>query len=92
MERKFEIFNKAPTLDEYKYLCSLVGLDDNVNFDVAEISLGTFLYSLWKLMFLFNLPFSLRTIGLNLNMWFIYLFNFLISSVKRFNFSSILFC
>ncbi|WP_242218525.1 GNAT family N-acetyltransferase [Bacillus cereus group sp. BfR-BA-01380] len=39
MERQYEISNYAPTLEEYKYLCSVVGWEDYMNFDVAEISL-----------------------------------------------------
>jgi len=39
MQRQYEILKKTPTLDEYKYLCSVVGLDDYINFNVAERAL-----------------------------------------------------
>ncbi|OIK10783.1 GNAT family N-acetyltransferase [Bacillus sp. MUM 116] len=39
MERTFEILKKTPTLEEFTNLCSVVGLGDNINFNVAEISL-----------------------------------------------------
>jgi GNAT superfamily N-acetyltransferase len=45
MEKCHEILNKSPTLDEYKYLCSVVGLDDNINFNVAEFSLKNSVYA-----------------------------------------------
>ncbi len=37
--------NKTPTLDEYKYLCSVVGLDNHINFNVAEISLENSIFA-----------------------------------------------
>ncbi|MFB9759136.1 GNAT family N-acetyltransferase [Ectobacillus funiculus] len=39
MERQYEISNYALTLEEYKYLCSVVGWEDYMNLEVAEISL-----------------------------------------------------
>ncbi|MGX5556790.1 GNAT family N-acetyltransferase [Bacillus cereus] len=39
MEKQYTISNDTPTLEEYKYLCSAVGWEDHINFDVAEISL-----------------------------------------------------
>ena len=35
----FQIENKIPTLEEYKYLCKSVGWEDFMNFEVAETSL-----------------------------------------------------
>ena len=45
MEKMYEILHETPTLDEYKYLCSVAGLEENINFDVAEISLKNSVYS-----------------------------------------------
>ncbi|GAA3314561.1 hypothetical protein GCM10020331_007400 [Ectobacillus funiculus] len=42
MERQYEISNYALTLEEYKYLCSVVGWEDYMNLEVAEISLKKF--------------------------------------------------
>ncbi|WP_427127873.1 GNAT family N-acetyltransferase (plasmid) [Priestia megaterium] len=45
MKSQYEISHKAPTLEEYKYLCSLVGLNDYINFNVAELSLKNSIFT-----------------------------------------------
>ncbi|MCR6105869.1 GNAT family N-acetyltransferase [Salipaludibacillus agaradhaerens] len=46
MAKDYEVlFNTPPTLEEFIYLCSSVGWEDYMNFDVAEISLQNSLFS-----------------------------------------------
>ncbi|MFP3125360.1 GNAT family N-acetyltransferase [Ectobacillus funiculus] len=45
MGSQYEILRKTPTLDEYKYLCSVAGLDNEINFNVAEISLKNSIFA-----------------------------------------------
>jgi ribosomal protein S18 acetylase RimI-like enzyme len=39
------LLNTSPTLDEYIYLCSSVGWEDFMNFDVAETSIRNSVFS-----------------------------------------------
>ncbi|MFJ7466958.1 GNAT family N-acetyltransferase [Peribacillus frigoritolerans] len=45
MVGKFEILSNALTLDDFKYLCSSVGWEDYMNFDVAETSIKNSIFS-----------------------------------------------
>ncbi|ART76726.1 GNAT family N-acetyltransferase [Sutcliffiella horikoshii] len=46
MAGKYEVLNNTkPTLDEYIYLCSSVGWEDYMNFDVAETSIQNSIFS-----------------------------------------------
>lgn len=38
--KKYEIENKFPTFEEYKYLCDSVGWTNYMNFEVAETSIS----------------------------------------------------
>lgn len=45
MVGKYEILSNALTLDEFKYLCSSVGWEDYMNFEVAETSIKNSIFS-----------------------------------------------
>ncbi|MGG0465147.1 GNAT family N-acetyltransferase [Priestia aryabhattai] len=45
MKKEYEILHKIPTLEEYKHLCSLVGLSNYINFNVAELSLKNSIFT-----------------------------------------------
>ena len=44
MNNEYKLLNRVPTIKEYKTICSAVGWNDLMNFDVAEASLSQSLY------------------------------------------------
>ncbi|WP_129727540.1 GNAT family N-acetyltransferase [Ectobacillus funiculus] len=45
MGSQYEILRETPTLAEYKYLCLVAGLDNEINFNVAERSLKNSIFA-----------------------------------------------